>query len=239
LLGLSLTAFGRATGEEPVDRILASVDEEVITWVDLQRLIRYRGFSVPEVPEERNAFYREVLGQLVNQALIVRETVRTPFIRITDSELEEFFKTWSRRFQSDREREEWLRSQALTQGEILAMMRRQITVNKFIELRFEPFVIVLPDDIQAFYDKEYKPELEREQLPVPEMTLVEETIRQILSVRRTTQQLENWLAATRSRVKVDDLMFRDPPNAPNLPPGLLEQVETTSTPFSKSPDSNR
>jgi hypothetical protein len=119
------------------------------------------------------------------------------------------------------------------------LMRRQIAVNKFIELRFEPFVIVLPDEIEAYYREEYVPELERLDQPVPALALVEETLRQVITVQRTMSQLEQWLVSARARVKVRESLVAKSIEAPNIPAGFHDDVRITPDPFSRKPSSNQ
>ncbi len=59
------------------------------------------------------------------------------------------------------------------------------------------------------------PELEENSQPVPSLELVEEQIRQILSVRKTSRELDQRTAPQVRRP--DPALPRPPPGAPNLP----------------------
>ncbi len=240
LTGLILAAlFSVGFRGEIVDRVIATVDDQVITLVDLHWLVRYRGFRPPEDPAARQDFYRDVLGQLINQKLILRESARTPFVKVQPEEIERFTNAYAARFESWADFENQLRAFGMEESDFRELMERQIAVNKFIELRFEPFVIVLPDEIEAYYREEYVPELERMGQQAPSLAVVEETIRQLLTVQRTTSQLEQWLQSTQARVRIRESLLQTPIEMPNIPPGFRDEVRMIPDPFSKNSSSNR
>lgn len=235
LAGLLTTSFA----QEEIDRIVATIDDEPITASDLRWHIRYRGFQVPSPPEERDALLRDILDQLINQRLIVKESSKTPFIQVTEAELQQFLEAYLQRFSSQTAYQEQLKELGMHESDFRDALYRQIVVNKFIELRFEPFIIVMPDEIVTYYREEYVPQLQDLQQLIPPLGVVEETIRQILTVQRTTEQLERWLDNTRQRARVNILLFRSPPTLPNIPWIYSDQIELLENPFSKRTSGNR
>ena len=237
LIGL-LAILAPAAKWETVDRVVAEVGDQVITLTDLRWQIDLHDYRKPATEEEQHSLYREVLDQLINQSLIVRDISKTPFIDVSESELNRFVESYERRFASKEDLERRLREMGMQEQDLRQILRRQLAVNKFIELRFEPFVIILPDDIQEYYRDEYVPELEKKGLPVPDLSVVRETIRQILTVRRTTDQLEEWLQTARSRAQIRESLFPIPLDMPNLPRQFRDQIHTIPDPFSKKPSSS-
>lgn len=218
---------------EVVERLAATVDEDAITLTELEWFIRFRGFSVPEEPAERDRLFKDVLEQMVNQWIVFRESEKTPFVQVTSSELDRYLEQYSTRFGGPEGFEAELRRLGFGVPELRELLRRQLAVNKFVELRFEPFVIVLPDEIRLAYES-YTEELAREGQDAPPLELVEETLRQVLSVRKTTQQLEEWLEVARRRYTVQVLLFREPVIAPNLPEPYRSQVKLIDDPFGRT-----
>lgn len=222
LLGSGLVLQGMAAQVEGAfDRLVAVVNREVVTFSDLQWLVKFRGFRVPESPEEQLALFQQALDQLINQRLITGETSRTPFISVADEELENFLGTYKTRFSSEAEYRETLEQMSMEETDLLRILEAQIAVNKFVQLRFEPFVIVLPDEIEEFYETEYVPELKEANQIVPPLEVIEETIRQILIVRKTNQQLERWIQNARNNASIQTLLERNPVDSPNIPEEFL------------------
>ncbi len=236
---LLLVAVVSPARGEIVDRVIAEVDAQIITLTDLHWFIRWRSFQVPETEPERDSFLREILSQLINQRLVVKESGKTPFAAASQAEVDEFFSRYLQQFPTQQDFQSRLKELGMSESDVRTIIRRQIAVNKFIQYRFEPFVIVLPDDIQEYYNKEFVPELEQEGNPIPPLSLVQETIRQILSVRRTNDRLETWLQGARSRAQIRDMLFRKPLDMPNLPSQFRDQIEMTDEPFTKPPSPNR
>lgn len=237
-LGLFLLCSA-AQQEESVDRVIAEVGDDVITMTDLRWQIGLHNYPNPKTEAEFHRLYRDVLDQLINQTLISRDISKTPFVEVSDAQLDRFFEDYVHRFGSREELNQRLQELGMEEEDLRRILRRELAVNKFIELRFEPFVIILPDDIEEYYRSEYVPELEKEGSPVPDLSVVRETIRQLLSVRRTTAQLEDWVENARSRAQIRESLFPQPPDMPNLPPQFEKEIRTVEDPFSKKPSSNR
>jgi len=215
LKGLAAEDFGR------VDRVVAVVNQDIVTFSDLQWLVDFRGFQVPKNSEEQLALFREVLDQLINQRLITSETSRTPFIRVTDEELKNFLGSYKTRFPTAEAYREALEKMRMEEADLLRILQAQIAVNKFVQLRFEPFVIVLPNEIQEYYDGEFVSDLAEANQIAPPLEMVEETVRQILTVRKTNMQLERWIQNARNSARIHILLSREPIDSPNIPSEFL------------------
>lgn len=221
------------------DRIAAVVDNRVITLSDLRWMVEFRDFRVPQDQEERRQFYLEILNQMINQTLILRETVKTPFIQVSDNELARFAESYKARFASVEAYLEKLRTMGIRENELVSLLGRQLAVNKFIELRFEPFIIVLPSEVRRYYDTVYVPELEETGQIAPPLELVEETIRQIMTVQRTTDELEKWLQNSRLTSGIQILYTEPQSERPNLPSTIKEKPLQPAFGVNKNRDSNR
>jgi len=213
-----------------VDQIAAVVDEEVITFSDLQWLIDFRGFDVPADPQQRRDFYLSILDQVIDQKLIAMEAEQTPIITITDQDVEAQIAAYKKRFASEEEFRGKLAEMQMSPYEFRQLIRRQLAVNEFIEKRFKPFIIVLPNDIEQYYREQFLPKLKELNQPIPALEVVEESIRQIMTEQRTNEELERWLRTARRRARVTNLLFQENKFAPNLPPGLAKDTKLQKVP---------
>lgn len=241
ILGTLLWGAGTLLGaaeEQAVDRIMAVVENEVITWSDLVWFIAVRDLPVPEEEKEKEEFYATILDQVINQHLIRQEVAKTPFIQVTEDELERSVRSYRRRYPSQEAFETFLEQNDMTMIQFRSFIRARVGVNKFVDLRFEPFIVILPGEIQAYYEEEYVPQLKENDQPVPDLSLVEDMIRELLTVRRTREQLESWVDSARERSQVQILYERENPTAPNLPSELLQERPDFRSPFSKTPFGN-
>jgi hypothetical protein len=210
-------SFSQTQDPVLVDRVAAIVGTDTITTSEIETFVAFRGFRLPESTQAKQNFYGEILDQLINQDLIIRETEKTPFIVVKENELDSFLASYKKRFESGNALKAFLDSLELSEKSLRSLIYRQLSVNKFIELRFEPFMVILPADIEEYYEGEYAEELEKAGQLLPPLDLVEESIREILKTQKTTEQLERWIASARERIRIQILLFRDPPDSSNLP----------------------
>jgi hypothetical protein len=234
-LAAALVFFGSlstAISARIVDQIAAVLEDEVITLTDLNWFLQDRNVPVPDDFERRKTFLLEVLNQIIDQRLISREAEQTPFIQVAPEEIDAFIES-RRRFESEQEFQQQLEQMGMSVHDFRETVYRRIAVNKFIQLRFEPFIIVLPDEIEEYYEQVYVPEREANNEPVPPLSLVEESLRRVISMQKTDRELDRWLLNARRKQRVEILLFREPTQSPNLPPELLGEIFLKAIPVPK------
>ena len=210
------------------DQVAAVVEGEVITFSDIHWLVRYKSFLPPKDAEEQREFYLAILSRVVDQEIISREAEQTPGIHVSAQGVDNQLQAYRQRFTSDELFQEKLESMEMSIADLKALIRRELMVWQFIQVRFEPFVIVLPKQIKRYYEGTLLPELKQGGAPVPALGLVEEQIRQILTLEKTNEQMDLWVSRARQRAKTQILLFRDSPNSPNLPPEFQKTVQLRS-----------
>ncbi len=217
--------FPLSVGGEVVDQVAALVEGEVITLSEVQQLVQYKGWQISEEPDERRNLYLTVLDQIINQKLISREAQHTPGIQISQDDVDHQLQAYRRRFSSQDQFQEQLESMEMTESTLRDLIRRELTVWKFVQTRFEPFIIVMPAQIQKYYDEILVPELAQTGAPLPALELVQEQIREILILEKTNQEMDRWVKNLRGKAQVSVLLFRATPSSPNLPQELLTEWE--------------
>ncbi len=210
---------------EVVDQVAALVEGEVITLSEVQQLAQYKGLKISEEANERRNLYLTVLDQIINQKLISREAQHTPGIQISQYDVDQQLQAYRRRFSSQNQFQEKLESMEMTESALRDLIRRELTVWRFVQTRFEPFIIVMPPQIQEYYDQILVPELAQTGAPRPTLELVREQIREILILEKTNQEMDRWVNNMRDKAQVSVLLFRATPSSPNLPQELLEEWE--------------
>ncbi len=222
-----------APAQQPVDQIAAVVDTHVITLSDLLWTIRYRGLEVPDEPDARRDFLLQVLGQLVEQEQIAREAAQTPGVHVTDEDVQARLAAYRSQFPSEEVYQARLRAIEMTEADLRQLVSRQLAVLQFVKVRFEPFIIVLPDQIQEYYDQELVPELERGGQQPPPLEVVEEQIRQVLTLERTNAEVDTWVRNAGRKADVEILLYRTPGWLPNVPNHFSNDLELRPVPGSQ------
>jgi peptidyl-prolyl cis-trans isomerase SurA len=130
----------------PLDRIVAIVGDQPITQYDVQermlQLQQQPGFQPPRSPAEFDKLANEVVGQLIDEELLVQQAMRDTSIKVTDEEIasgvEEQVKKVRTNFNSEMEYAAELRKAGFQTPEeyrrwLTDQQRRRILQNKYFE----------------------------------------------------------------------------------------------------------
>ncbi len=224
LLWMAVGGSGTSLKAEIVDQVAAVVNDGIITVSDIRWLIRYKRIPIPEDAGQRQELYLSTLQQIVEQKLIAAEAAQTPGIHVTEDEVVGRVAAYRGQFESEQAFLDGLSAMEMTLDDLMELVRRQLAVLKFVKLRFEPFIIVLPDEIEDYYAKELVPELEKNQQSAPPVAVVEEQIREILTVEKTNQEVDNWVGNAKRKANVEILLGTGRSPIPNIPGAFADQI---------------
>ena len=198
----ALTAVAALAAQaEIIDRVAVSVGTTAIAASDLEREIRITSFLNGVPPDFSSQNRRATADRMVEQKLIRRELELSrypaPEPSSVESELQDFRKM---HFQSDAQYQQALRETGLAEQDVRDELLWQLTLLRFIDVRFKPGVQVTEQEIQNYFDKTVKPAAQSGQSVSLEdyRNEIEET----LSGRRADQELDKWLKEARTRTEI-------------------------------------
>jgi parvulin-like peptidyl-prolyl isomerase len=189
---LSLAAGARA---EPVDHIVAAVNNEVITASELAQtagLNERLGKSV----RDRKTLETETLEGLITRRLLVQEARRLRFVEVSEQEINAEVEKLGKRFESDAAFMDFLRSLDLTEQELGRMLGEQLLVEKFAEKKVGLFVRVTREEAQSYFDGHAS------QFPEKRFQDVQKKIIAALTDQKVGQQLDKYVAELRGRADI-------------------------------------
>ncbi|NCC24469.1 MAG: hypothetical protein EOM25_04585 [Deltaproteobacteria bacterium] len=143
---------------EVVDRVVAKVNDEIITLYELNETVkpliqRFQGQSLG--PEEKQAILgikSKILGSMVEDRLLAAEGKRLG-IEITDAEVKNEVRSFKRKNGlTDKELEEQLRLQGMTVQQFENKMRRDILNHRLLGFMVQRKVVITEEEMQAYYD---------------------------------------------------------------------------------------
>ena len=184
-----------------VDRIAAVVDQQVLTVSEITQMVEIRFFS--RLAKTDDEHRREVLDALIAQALRYRDVERFGAEDIPRDTIEARVEEIKRRFASGTEFTTALARAELTLDELLALVKRQLQVEAYIQERFAPLVFVSPEDIEEYYRGPWSRQRRERGLPVPPLNEVREEIREAVRSTRLQDEIDKWTAQLRERANVD------------------------------------
>lgn len=203
LVVATLTAGVAAGQEEPVDRVLAVVDEETILASDVEQVIAL-GLIERQEEESEEAFRQRALQELIEQKLRFHEIDRYGFTELPVRRVEEEFAEIRRRYADDGAWQTRLAELGLDDQGVKALVARQLLVFIYIEERLGPRVFVSLEEIREYYDTVLVPEMNRRGAAVPPIDEVREQIREVLRQQRLNEELERWTDELRRDADIAD-----------------------------------
>jgi hypothetical protein len=177
---------------EIIDRIAVSVGNTVITASDLDREIRITSFLNGTQPDFTPVNKRATAERLIEQKLIRREIELSRY-PVPDASAVGPLSENSRR----------PADYGITEQEVKDALLWQLTLLRFVEVRFRPGIQVSDQEIQDYFEKTVKPAA---QAAHPGETVVladyRDQIEEALAGQRADRDLDTWLSDTRKRMEI-------------------------------------
>jgi hypothetical protein len=196
---------GTAAAQE-IDRLLAAVNGKVITELDLKiarTLDAILQFGKNSEPQSQ----KQELDQLITQELIRQEMENFPIPESDRSQVEEAVKA-----NIDTLREAYaeigglpalLRQLGLEQEELNAKIRTVVLSEKFIKLRFGPFVTVTDEEVESYYKEKLIPQLNRRNVSVPPLSRVTGDITALLKEEKKNTLWYKWIDNVKAHSRIE------------------------------------
>lgn len=201
LVGI-LIAASRA---EIIDRIAVTVDNRVITASQIILEIRLTAFLNGNKLDFSLAARRNAANRLIEQMLIRREMEVGRYSAPSPSDVEPMLKAvQEQRFPHAGEYLQAFTQYGITEEELKAYLLWQLTLLRFLDIRFRPGVEVTDAQIQSYYDKN-RANLEARAGGSGNPTLddLRDRIRRILTEEGVDRQMDAWLAEARKRSRIE------------------------------------
>ncbi len=198
-----LIALAALAAGETLDRVAVQVGAQVITASAVRRHLRLEAFMQNREPDLSPEARRKAAERLIDQALVRRELELNRYTPPTAGEVEASVE----QIRKARNEEAGAFARSLERygfsaEELRAEVFYEIALLRFVDFRFSPGVEVSDAEIQETYEKEVVPEAKRRGVEPPRLDEQRESIVKLLSYRKTTAALEQWLGQARQQVKI-------------------------------------
>jgi len=188
-----------------IDRVAVTLDNQVITQSEILLEIRLTAFQNGVPADFKPEAKREAAGRLIEQKLIRREIEVGRYLKPGPADVEPMLKQFeTQRFHNAGELRGALEKLGLREEDLKAHLLWQLTLLRFIDVRFRPGIQVTDQDIQQYFSQKL-PELEKQAGPEKKIRLedLRDKIQEALTDERVDQQLNDWLAETRKHMRIE------------------------------------
>ena len=184
-----------------VDRIAVTVGNQVITETEILREIALTAFMNDEKPAFTPQNKRKAADQLVEQKLVRKEMELGRYPEATSEQAKDLLAETRKNLGGEDAMRRQLAVAGLTEDDIEKHLLWQLTLVRFIDLRFRPAIQVTAQDVQEYFRREVLPKQPPGQ-PV-RLADVRQKIQETLYAQRADQQLDEWLAHAKSTTRID------------------------------------
>jgi len=206
LLSLFIGCAAVFSSEEVIDRLVAVVNEEVITLTDL-RIAETFGIYDEELETGEGNTRSHILEKLIDQKLVIQLSGEE--ISVADEELEEILKRMTEKLgvnEVDRRLAEF----GLAWDDLKECVREKILYQTIIAQKFSKVNPVSVKEIEDYYQETYVPaQKEKGEEPKPMMEILAE-IESSIKQEKIKTQVEDWIANLREksdiRIMIKDIM---------------------------------
>lgn len=223
-LGFTTSTTLGAQDREPVDRILAVVDDDPILASEASQIVAF-GIVKPEEGEAELATQRRALDFLIEERLRFHEVDRFGFAEVPIDVVDEEFARLQKSFGGPAKFAEALEDLGLDEQGARQVVARQIMIWVYVEERLGARIFVGLEDIRQYYDEELVPQLVEQGSEVPPIEEVREPIRTLLREQRKNDELERWTMDLLQEADIEDYFE----SAFDSLPGRKISIETGSS----------
>ena len=177
LLVLSLSLpFAHAAEQELLDRMVAVVNDEVITQAELDTFLRpvYQQYSKEYSGEEllkvMNDVRQKILSQMIEDKLVYQEAVAQG-IEVKDEEIEKEFQDFKAKMEKPEELDQMLEQEGLTMKSLRERLKKQAMVRQLQDREIRSKVVVSPTEVEAFFKNNPEKFKTKERVRVRSLTI--------------------------------------------------------------------
>lgn len=202
--GASASSANAAATSQPlppqttvVDGIAARIGNDVLTNSEVRELEDYQ-----KLVEGKAQDRARVTEELIDQWIVETDALTTKFPHPTAAEVTREFQALVKEFPSREQFQTRLAQAGLTQDEVRQTLERQLYYARFLSYKFHAATQITASQIQAYYQQEFIPELQKRHLSAPPLTQVDAQIRQLLTQEQINEKAAQWLEEAKARLRI-------------------------------------
>jgi len=180
---------------ELVDRMVAAVNNEVITWSELQRTIALNK-AVAGNAGDLKRIETETLEGLINKRLLLQEARRLRFAEVSEQDVAAEVDKLKKRFITDKALADFLSQQDMTREELSRMLGERLLAERFVEKKVGLFVRVGREEAEGYFKSH------RELFPGKRFQEVQKRIMAMLTEQMIGQQIDQYVADLRAKAEL-------------------------------------
>jgi hypothetical protein len=203
--GLVLPVLAGAQGPIVVDRVVARIENDVITLSDVRELAAYQRLAGREPAKEP-----ELLRELIDQWIVMNDARAAHFPAPPSQQVDAEFAALRNQVGTPEQFAARLRELDLSEPDVRRLVAKEVLVDFYLERKFRAVARVQPGEVERYYQEEFVPQLQRRRQPVPPLDDVRDSITDVLIERDITHRAQQWIEQTRTHIDIEIFMENRP-----------------------------
>jgi hypothetical protein len=187
---------------ETLDRIAVTVGRQVVTESAILLDLRVSAFLDGTPVDLSLAAKRKSAGRLVDQVLILRESIDSHLEFSVGDEVNSVLEGIKGQYGSESGYQAALTRYGVTEQEVVAQLTAGLRTLRFTDLRFRPDVQISEEDLRAYYDELASGWRQKDPEHVPAFESSRDQVEQLLTGQRLNDALDRWLAMMRIETQI-------------------------------------
>lgn len=196
------TAASVAHAGEVVDRIVATVNKQIILQSDLEDAIWYEAFVANHPLNAISAAERKAaLDHLIDQELLLEQMRNSESVKTSEQQVQSQVEEIRKQHEATKSDAKWkavLAAHHLTEKVLRGSIALQIALTQLVDAHLRPSANITPKSIERYYQQELLPQLHQSGAKDVPLAEVSPKIKELLTQQKITELLVNWLQTLRA-----------------------------------------
>ena len=193
-LGLAAAARGKVV----VDRIVARVENNIITASEVEELARFQ-----QLVSGHSEAEAKLIDQLIEQWVVRTDATATGFPEPSAADVTLALERLEKQFPSPEAFHRRLQELDLSEAAVRRMLRAHIYLGRYLDYKFRPVVQIERGAVEKYYREEFVPGLQAKGEAAPPLSAVHEQIRELLTQKQISERSARWLDESKSRLRIE------------------------------------
>jgi len=195
VLVVSVFSLPSPAQAERIDHIVAAVNNDVITALDLEQAVIINEALSGPAPD-RNRLREETRDGLVNRLLLLQEARRLKFVELSEQDVRAQVEAFKKRLGSPEAFAAFLSNARISNRDLERMLGDRLLVERFLEKKIGLYVRISREEAQRYFDSHAA------QYPGKGFPEVQKQITSLLADQELGKQSELYLADLRSMASI-------------------------------------
>jgi parvulin-like peptidyl-prolyl isomerase len=206
VLFLLLTVVSSAVAGEVIDGVVATVNRQPLFQSDWEEAICFEAFMQQKpIAQVSQAERAKALQRLIDRQLLEAQMGGETFLAPSQEDVDKDIAKLRAQLSNGGDDGSWQKSLAaygLTPDTLKEHLRTEVRVMNLVEVRLRPNVHIQPEEVEAYYERQLLPDLQKTGSKVVPLNEAEPRIRELLTQQRMDELLDAWLHNLRQQAEI-------------------------------------